>query len=686
MSLNILPLAIIFLLLVPQVNASLNASDPVAADDTSGLKKFNSIDELKEYLQKNTLMTRSIEYEYLPAPAIGFGGGPLPESVDKSSVADSLAGSILPAGHSTTNVQVAGVDEADFVKNDGKYIYIISNNELVIVDAYPASKAKIVSEITVDGTPCNLFLNGNYLVVFTSEHGYRPVPLEDGILGGIIAPLKKTTKPQYRDGPVTHALVYSIWNRAKPVLEKDICVDGSYFNSRMIDDYVYLVTKEQVYYYNDPIAIPAVYEGQTKLLQPDVYYFDNPEYNYVFHTITSFNVQGGKGVKSKTFLMGETNTMYVSADNIYISYPVYHYDAVPARKSLPIIGEGPFGAIEDAFNRLAESEKEGVLSDIKDGVIYEPSTDTTRTVIHKLAISKGSIDYRSKGEVPGTLLNQFSMDEYEGNLRVATTTNVYDHGTSYQFNNVFVLDGDMGLIGTLKNLAKGEKIYSTRFMGDRLYMVTFKQMDPFFVIDMSNPHKPKVLGKLKIPGYSDYLHPYDATHVIGVGKETSQNQWGGATAKGVKIALFDVSDVTDPKLVDKFEIGEAGTDSEALRDHRAFLFDKKKDILVIPIKEMAYVPVIKSGYSTSQYRCWDGAYVFSVSPSKGIDVKGTVEHCCESDKYYGSNTVRRSLYIDNVLYTISSQKIVMSDLNDLEEPIGEIDLPGQGVILQTYIE
>jgi inhibitor of cysteine peptidase len=677
MSLNILSLVMVLLLVVPQLSSGLDASGPIVGDNAAGLKKFNSVEELKEYLQKNTLAAREIEYDYLPVPAV-FNGG-IAGSAEKSSAGDSVLGSILPAEYSTTNVQVAGVDEADFVKNDGRYIYVISDNKLVIVDAYPASKARIVSETKVDGTPCNMFLSGDHVVVFTTEYVYRALPVMEGILGDIIGPVEKAIAPPYRDGPVTHALVYSLSNKAKPVLEKDLCVDGSYFNSRMVDGYVYLVTKEQVYYYDDRVTVPAVYDGQSRLLEPDVYYFDNPEYNYVFHTITSFNVKGGSNVRSKTFLMGQTNTMYVSGDNIYISYPVYNYNAVPVRKSLPIIGDGPFEMIEDAFNKLTESEKEGVINDMEGGISYKPTMDTTMTVIHRLAINKGSVDYRSRGQVRGTLLNQFSMDEYGGNLRVATTTNTYG-GASYMSNNVYVLDGGMKEIGALEKVAPGEKIYSTRFMGDRLYMVTFKQMDPFFVIDMSSPHRPKVLGELKIPGYSDYLHPYDATHIIGVGKETTQNQWGGATAEGVKIALFDVSDVSDPKLVDRFEIGEAGTDSEALRDHKAFLFDRSKNLLVIPIKEMAYIPVLKAGYGTMEYRYWDGAYVFGISPSKGIEVKGTVEHGDDSGRYYGYDAVRRSLYIGNVLYTISAKKIVMSDLNDLGRPIGEIDLPGQGVV------
>ena len=122
----------------------------------------------------------------------------------------------------------------------------------------------------------------------------------------------------------------------------------------------------------------------------------------------------------------------------------------------------------------------------------------------------------------------------------------------------------MATIGSLTHIAEQEQIYATRFIGDRLYMVTYKRVDPFFVIDLSTPTSPKILGKLKIPGFSDYLHPYDATHIIGVGKETGTNDWGGVSTEGLKLALFDVSDVEHPTQIDKVEIGDAGTDSAAL--------------------------------------------------------------------------------------------------------------------------
>ncbi len=661
MPLNFLPLVIIFLLLAPQIGSIADTGSAVTFGEP-GIKKFNSTKELSEYLKENTLSRSSSGWvdDAAPQPNIFSGIS----SSEKSSLENIIT--TVPGDYSTTNVQVAGVDEADFVKNDGQYIYIISNGRLLIVDAYPAANASVISETTFDGTPGDMLLNGDSLVIFTTGYSYTAYE-KRGIISGIIEAISRES-PRAYTGQVTHALVYSVKNREKPVLEKDICVDGNYFNSRMIGDTVYMITKEQVYYYDDPIRVPLISSGSEKAIQPDVYYFDNPEYNYVFHTITSFNVHGGTGMQSKTYLLGSTNTLYVSADHIYIAYQTYQSPSVTPTRRPVIFGIGPYDSIEDAFNQLTEGEKGEIIDNIK-GTSVKPTAYTTRTVIHKIAIAGGNIDYEAKGEVIGTLLNQFSLDEHDGYLRVATTMNAYS-GPPYTYNNVYVLDGNMKLAGSIEKIAPDEKIYSTRFTSDRLYMVTFKQMDPFFVIDLSNPKRPRVLGELKIPGYSNYLHPIDSNYVLGVGKETAENQWGGVTAKGLKIALFDVSDVSDPRLVDKFEIGDAGTDSEALRDHRAFLYDKAKGLLVIPVSEVAYVPVIDADKSYTSYKYMDGAYVFNVSPVTGIDLKGVVNHSDDGS----SDKVRRSLYIGSVLYTISGQKIVMSDLGDLGKPIGEVAL------------
>jgi uncharacterized secreted protein with C-terminal beta-propeller domain len=303
-------------------------------------------------------------------------------------------------------------------------------------------------------------------------------------------------------------------------------------------------------------------------------------------------------------------------------------------------------------------------------------------MIHKIGINNGAITYLAKGEVAGYLKNQFAMDEYSGNLRVATTSDVWTTRGQYEYNNVFVLDGAMKTIGSLTHIAEQEKIYSTRFIGDRLYMVTFKRIDPFFVIDLSTPASPKILGKLKIPGYSDYLHPYDKNHIIGIGKETATTEWGGVSTQGLKLALFDVSDVEHPKQIDTVEIGDSGTDSAALTDHRAFLFDKNKNLLVIPARVVKQIDMPEK-YSGDQQRIWYGAYVFGVTPETGFVLRGTVEHSTSGGyAWYGSpNEVKRSLYIGDTLYTLSQKQILANSLSQINTTIATIQLPGGGDVL-----
>jgi uncharacterized secreted protein with C-terminal beta-propeller domain len=272
------------------------------------------------------------------------------------------------------------------------------------------------------------------------------------------------------------------------------------------------------------------------------------------------------------------------------------------------------------------------------------------------------------------------MDEYGDYFRVATTTWVIEKWTfGNQHNNVYILNMNMSIVGKLENLASGENLHSARFMGDRGYLVTFKKTDPLFVIDLSQPTNPVVLGELKIPGYSDYLHPYDETHLIGVGKHTEEADEGDfAWYQGVKISLFDVGDVANPKQIANYTIGDRGTDSPILTDHKAFLFDKEKALLVIPVSvaEIDESQYPSGGVPSSAYgtTVWQGAYVFSIS-LEGFVLQGTVTHLeSGEDVYNTAHWVKRSLYIENVLYTVSDKKIKMNSLDDLA-PINEIKLP-----------
>jgi uncharacterized secreted protein with C-terminal beta-propeller domain len=234
----------------------------------------------------------------------------------------------------------------------------------------------------------------------------------------------------------------------------------------------------------------------------------------------------------------------------------------------------------------------------------------------------------------------------------------------------------METVGKLEGLAPREDIYSARFAGDRCYVVTFKKVDPLFVIDLANPTNPHVLGKLKIPGFSNYLHPYDENHVIGLGKEATESESGDfAWYQGLKISLFDVTDVTNPREIAKIEVGDRGTDSPALSDPHAFLFSLERNLLIIPILE---AKIDSSNYGGNppdnaygDY-VYQGAYVFKIS-LEGITLLGRVTHLKEGELmksgYYmeSDNMITRSLYIGDYLYTISSTMIKISNLTNLKE-------------------
>ena len=666
------------------------------------LKKFSSVEEIKEYIDESTSATRS----YSPYSSFGMRGGEgmvmadmAMESVGSSAMVKSSAPQASGASDfSQTNVQVKGVDEADFVKNDGKYIYVLSQDKLVIVDAFPADDAEILSETDVKGTPRNMFVNGDRLVVFSVVEDEEDIISEYDFV------------PRKRYAQKTHAYVYDITDREDPEIVNDFNVNGQYSEARMIGDYVYFVSKDSVYYYNNYIAMPELRDGVEKLVVPDVYYFDNPETNFVFHIVSAFDINGDD-INAKSFMMGYSNNLMVSKENIYISYqknlPWRYYEMSNEERFYKVVvpllpaeiqdeideirdsglsryeeWEEVSSALEDMYNTMDEYDKDDLVEEIQEAIQeYEVKIELERrkTIIHKIAIDEENIEYVAKGEVSGYLLNQFSMDEYDENLRVATTTEVWTRSESQQYNNVYVLDKKMKQIGELEGIAPDERIYSTRFIGDRLYMVTFKRVDPFFVIDLSDAEDPYILGELKIPGFSDYLHPYDEDHIIGIGKETAENEWGGISTKGVRLALFDVSDVNNPKQVDKYEIGTSGTDSEALREHKAFLFDKEKNILVIPIREVKGERYRDPTYGYYRQKIWQGAYVLGLTPEDGFKLKGKVSHYEDDEDYryyWGSPyAVRRSLYMDDVLYTVSGKKILMNDLDDLDEEINSVKLP-----------
>ncbi len=274
------------------------------------------------------------------------------------------------------------------------------------------------------------------------------------------------------------------------------------------------------------------------------------------------------------------------------------------------------------------------------------------------------------GSVPGTLLSQFSLDERDSHLRVVTTT-----FSSVQLNNVFVLNETLKVVGALEGLAPGEHVYSARFVGDALYLVTFKKVDPFFVIDLTSPTSPEVLGYLKIPGFSQYLHPVGDGLVLGVGKEAVEAEEGDfAWYQGLKLSLFDVNDVENPIEVAKYNIGDRGTESPVLWDHKAFLPMLSRGLFALPV-ELREVDESKYPYGVPENAygefVWQGLYVM-VFDAEGFSVHGTVTHGADDmAPYEYDRWIWRSLYIGEYLYTVSDTMLKANNIADME-PINDV--------------
>lgn len=616
---------------------------PEPLKQSKEIPKFSSCTEIKNTFENSANMRGyGMMYDSLAI------GGVMKTTAETGT---SVPTANISTDYSETNVQVQGVDEADIVKTDGKYIYAISNNNLVIAEAFPAETAEILSKTELNVTPKEIFINKNNVLVFGEAYrDVRETQKETGTM-------EKSYYPYYSQS-VTVIQLIDASDKAKPEIKRTIEFEGSYLNSRKINEQVYFVINSYAYYMQeDPEKIIPLYsdsktgsEFQEIAECGDIGYLPpiNPE---SFVTIGSVSMDGFDSEIKKETVVGSAQNIFASQENLYLAQTEYEY-------YIPVVTE--------MVNAVRTSSGE-------------------YTSIHKFSLDNGKISYSGAMQAPGTILNQFSMDEFEGNFRIATTKGHVTRTGGGTTNNIYVFGENLEMQGKLEDLAPGEKIYSARFMGNKGYLVTFKKIDPLFVIDLSDAKNPKVLGKLKIPGYSDYLHPIDETHLIGIGKETIEAEQGDfAWYQGIKIAVFDVSDVENPKEMFKEIIGDRGTDSYALQDHKAFLFDKEKNLLVFPVRLAEISEEQKREYEERQNQGWgsppygeftfQGAYVYNLSLENGFQLKGRITHLAENDDslmksgyyYYGAGTeVKRALYIDDVLYTISNNKILANSLENL---------------------
>lgn len=505
--------------------------------------------------------------------------------------------------HSSTNIQVSGVDESDIVKTDGEFIFTASGSCVTIIKAFPPSEMSVVTQLSLAQFVAQenssiyvtgLFLSGNNLAVVLNEYSYY-----------YYLSLSAETNTT---GPRTALLVFNVEDPQEPVLRFSAEVSGYDQAERMIGPVVYIVSQSYAWLSSDDeVSIPAIWKNNesSPLAPQDIYYDPETKGADSFVNILAVNIETSE-FEAESIVSGYASTIYMSQSALYMTYQKWTGESIPI------------------------------------GTVRTLSIDSLRTSIYRIAVDGLSMSVEARGDVGGWLLNQFSMDESNGYLRVATTTE-----WSNISNSVYVLDGDLQIVGDLLSIAPGERIFSARFVDDTLYLVTFRQIDPLFVIDLSVPSNPTVLGELTMPGFSSYLHPVDSDHLLGIGSENSS----------VKVSLYDVSDPTNPLEESRYVI-PGYSYSEAQYDHKAILFDLQMNLLVVPVNSWDYYG---SGNPS-------GAYVFDVSLTEGIGLKGVVQHDLENQNdsgFWYSSDIRRSLYIGDYLYTIGMTSVKASSLADL---------------------
>jgi len=624
----------------------------LAADQTlreSIRAKIGQAVKVSSLWQLKTLLSSSInQYGYngglkeaVPETAAPSAESPTEAPAPSAPAEDSASGG-GDRDFSSTNEQVEGIEEADVVKTDGKFIYVASGNVVSIVRA-DGSKMTLTDTIRMpiddkygQGIHISeLYIDSGRLVILGSRSlpQVRPVDLpmiesgavtEPATMPAIDGDAKIGIMPPYYSKSFVYTGVHTISDTGKADLLKEFELEGNLLSSRKKDDTVYLAVNKYNYYYimEDvlPILRDTVKSDAYKPLSINqvMYYPGNTTPEYLM--VAAIDIRDEGTPSTVEAILGSGTQIYMNDNALYIARQDY-------------------------------SDMSG-----------------STTSLSKFSIDGLKIGFAGGGKVKGTLLNQFSMDEHNGYLRLATTRWAME-----TTNAVYVLDDQLNVVGAVENMAPGETIYSARFMGDKGYVVTFRQIDPLFVLDLSNPKAPRITGELKVPGFSNYLHPVEEDLILGIGQGTqdiyTRDSNGeeiviGTLTAGIKFSLFDVSDMGKPKEIQTLTLGGSGSYAEMLYNHKAIMFDLNNQMF-------AFDGTISDQDSPDKTRVdyFNGAVVMTYDAQDGFKVKGQIESLpalSSPDNIYYYSWVRRLCYIGDTLYYVQDGRIRAFDKTTLE--------------------
>lgn len=617
-------------------------SRPVEASTASALEEFDACEPFLDYVISNAveLVGPYGLDTFMPFPWMARAEGAVEDGTDAASAPGGGE-----TGYSETNVQVEGVDEPDIVKTDGERLVLMSEGELIVVDVTgesPVVTGRLaLSELSVQ----SLFLSGDTALLFGSTWS-QGVP---GPLAGVdmIAPVPGTPTMQVIEVDISD----------EPEVVRTMTIDGALVSGRMIDDSVRLVLQSGPVGFEWSYPSGSGLRAERKAIEENRQIIrESTEENWIpYYVVTDASGQvTGEG----TLIDCER----VSHPEDFSGLDMLSVVTIDIGDGLEVIdATGVLAAGDTVFaseNSLFVATQDwGTWTWLQTGR-EEDRPEGPETAIHMFDISDAaSTRYVASGSVEGYLLNQFAMDEHDDMLRVASTTSPNWWGSAADSESrVTVLrpvSGKLVRIGTVDGLGVTEQIYSVRFLGDVAYVVTFRQTDPLYTIDLSNPRDPRMVGELKIPGYSAYLHPIGEDLVLGVGQDATDD----GAVQGSQVSVFDVSDITDPTRLDVLTLGR-GTSSQVEYDHHAFLH--WDGLTMIPVQQWT----------------WDGkgeevlmsAIGVRIDESGELSEVGEVVHPGGAGKEWDWRAqIMRTVVVGDSVYTMSSKGLMKSGLDDLGE-------------------
>ena len=559
----------------PQRVSPVEKQDTATAQaESSDIQTAKNYNQIYEYLQANQDDQYGTDTGMLER-------GVVTESAEDSSSTNSAAAvdtgmaqnskSSENAVYSETNVRQEGVDEADVVKTDGRYLYTLKDNgrSVAIVDTANGELQMVISiPVEADDQAREFYVSDGHLILI-SEFNQES---EDGTWTYASTDTRVTT--------------YDITDPEKPEKAGEVTQSGFYTSSRLTDGHLYLFSQYSVDVTSgitpkdEKDYIPYVNQ---QMLEADDIYLPPFSQAYMYEVVSSVDIAKPGEIQDSKAIFSDGGELYVSNDNIY-------------------------------WYETRWSEK-------------------TETVIKRMSYKEGKLKAEASGKVDGYINDSFSIDEYDGYLRVVTTDD--------ETNGLYILDSKMKEVGSITGLAEGEQVYSARLLGDTGYFVTYEQTDPLFSVDLSDPKNPEIIGKLKIPGFSEYLHFYGENLLLGIGMDVDED---GFTTNGVKLSMFDISDSSDVKEIQKYTL-ENVYSTAVMYDYKAVLIDPEKNV----------IGFAADGNNGENY------YVFSYNDTNGFE-------CLMNETVNGNGyQSARGVYVDNTLYVVKGNIIEAYDMADYQK-------------------